>query len=328
MTGDDEVAALADQRFARGSSTYDELLWNGSYYVQRLEAGDSSADQYGEGCLADQLLGQWWAHELGLGYLLPQAHVREALRAIVRANLHPCLGALEHRARVFGDGAESGLLLCAWPLGGRPEAPVDYCDEVWTGIEYQVAAHCLREGLTDEADAILAALHGRYSGVRRNPFNQIECGDHYVRALAGWSVLRAFGGIRFDACDLTLHVHEATPVEGFHGPWVAGQAFGALSRVREGARVKLRLTCAGGGLKLERIALPRAAAHVACSLGGVSIGSAVPEGDVLVLRRPFTFLPESGELLVAYELDGDASYTVGHVPTPGAVPAPHEEIAE
>ena len=234
-------------------------MWNGSYYVQRLAVGDSPADQYGEGCLADQLLGQWWAHELGLGYVLPRAHVREALRAIVRNNLHPRLGDLDHRARVFGDGEESGLLLCTWPLGGRPDAPVDYCDEVWTGIEYQVAAHCLREGLTDEAHAILEALHARYSGTRRNPFNQIECGDHYVRALAGWSVLRAFGGIRFDAFDRTLYLHEATPVAGFRGPWVADRSFGRLARERVGARFEVRLTCAGESLEVARIALPATA---------------------------------------------------------------------
>ncbi|MGI5185558.1 hypothetical protein ACQEVZ_55875 [Dactylosporangium sp. CA-152071] len=47
--------------------------------------------------------------------------------------------------------------MCTWPHGGRPEIPLRYCDEVWTGVEYQVAAHCLDEGMHTEATAILTA---------------------------------------------------------------------------------------------------------------------------------------------------------------------------
>jgi non-lysosomal glucosylceramidase len=327
IAGDIEFAGMADDLFERASPAYDQLLWNGSYYVQRLDPGDSTADQYGEGCLADQLLGQWWAHELALGYLLPQDHVREALRSIVRNNLHPRLGALEHRARVFGDAEEAGLLLCTWPEGGRPHAPVDYCDEVWTGIEYQVAAHCLREGLVVEAHEILAALHSRYSGVRRNPFNHVECGDHYVRALAGWSVLRAFGGVGYDAVSGTLRLHDATPPDGFRGPWVAGQSFGRLERVREGARVELRLTCTAGELDVRELALPSSAQRASFLLDGSSLGEAADKNGVLALSRPFT-LRAGSELAVAYELTCDPSYTVGHVPMRSAIPAPPGDAHE
>ena len=86
------------------------------------------------------------------------------------------------------------FLVCTWPRGGRPDVPMRYADEVWTGSEYQVAAHCLMEGLHEEGLRILEALRGRYDGRRRNPYNEIECGDHYARAMAGWSVLEALGG--------------------------------------------------------------------------------------------------------------------------------------
>jgi non-lysosomal glucosylceramidase len=313
LVADSELAAFAEDRFACGSPAYDRLLWNGSFYVQRLGAGDSTADQYGDGCLADQLLGQWWAHELGLGYLLPEERVREALRSIVRNNLHPRLGELQHRARVFGDGGEAGLLLCTWPGGGRPEAPVDYCDEVWTGIEYQVAAHCLREGLADEAQAVLAALHGRYSGVRRNPFNQIECGDHYVRALAGWSVLRALGGIGYDGSDQTLRLHVGAALCDFRGPYVAGPSFGHLDRRREGERMHLRLTCVGGRLDVRRLIVPGIGRHASFVLDARTLGSVRVDGEDLVVEEPFV-LGEGAQLAVEYELARDASYTVGHIP--------------
>ena len=31
---------------------------------------------------------------------------------------------------------------------------------------------------------------------KHNPFNEIECGDHYARALASWGVLLGLAGFR------------------------------------------------------------------------------------------------------------------------------------
>jgi len=179
--------------FDTASPAYDEALFDGEYYVQRLLPGDATDHQWVDGCLSDQLIGQWWAHLLGLGHLLPVDHVRTALRSIVRHNLRHGFDGFEHPFRSFADGSDSGLLMCTWPRGGRPAVPTRYCDEVWTGSEYQVAAHCLFEGLADEGHAILDAVWARYDGRRRNPYNEIECGDHYARSLAGWSVLDAVG---------------------------------------------------------------------------------------------------------------------------------------
>ena len=181
---------------ATASTAYDESLWNGRYYGRAFE-GESSG--LGAGCLADQLNGQWWAHQLELGHLLPVDHVRTALRTIVSANLRHGFRDFQHGFRVFADGDDAGLLICTWPDGDRPAVPVRYADEVWTGIEYAVAALCLFEGLDDEARAVLRAVRSRYDGSRRNPYNEIECGDHYSRAMAGWSLLQAWTGSSGDA---------------------------------------------------------------------------------------------------------------------------------
>jgi uncharacterized protein (DUF608 family) len=173
--------------FKKASIAYDELLWNGEYYAQ---PNTGEAFDFGKGCLSDQLLGQWWAHELGLGHLLPADRITTALRSIVRYNLRT--GFAPHGYREFADGDETGLVVCTWPHGGRPAVPLRYCDEVWTGVEYQVAAHCFYEGLDEEGLAIVRGVRARYDGTRRNPFNEVECGDHYVRAMAGWSLLTAW----------------------------------------------------------------------------------------------------------------------------------------
>jgi len=234
LLGEQQVASDAFGTFTRGSRAYDDQLWTGEYFRQVLEPGDDTDYQWGEGCLSDQLIGQWWAHELGLGYVLPQDHVRDALRSIVRYNLRRGFDGFEHPFRVYATGDDVGLLVCSWPHGGRPDVPTRYADEVWSGVEYQVAAHCLREGLVDEAQAILDAAWDRMDGQCRNPFNEIECGDHYARALSGWSVLRAVSGIDYDAIVGRLNVQPLAemlkPVDGrLVLPLVVGDAWGSLS---------------------------------------------------------------------------------------------------
>jgi len=248
--GDDARAQAWQQRFRAGSAGYDQALFTGAYYRQVLEDGDPVAFQWGEGCLSDQLIGQWWAHLLDLGYLLPRDHVRTALRSVVEHNLRPDFHGFDHPYRTYADGDESGLVMCSWPTGGRPEIPTRYCDEVWTGIEYQVAAHCEIEGLHTESRRILDGVWGRYDGRRRNPYNEIECGDHYVRALSGWSVLEARTGQRWDARTRTLTLRRPTP--GTSWPVVLHDGWGAVRAEEDGA---LRLACTAGHLAVDRLRL-------------------------------------------------------------------------
>ncbi len=234
----DELRAL----YELGSASYDKLLFNDEYYVQVLEPGEPTEFQWGDGCLSDQLIGQWWAHVLDLGHILPAEHVRSALRAVVRHNLRSGFTGFEHIYRTFADGDDTGLLMCSWPTGGRPEVPTRYCDEVWTGSEYQVAAHCLFEGLDDEGWSILNGLWARYDGSKRNPYNHIECGDHYVRSMAGWSVLDAWTGQRFDPVTSVLQVREPGPGERL--PVVLPTGWGYVEADSSGAR----LHCVHGDL--------------------------------------------------------------------------------
>ena len=245
LLGETSYATATRARFEQASLAYDTALWNGEYYQQILEPGESSDYQWLGGCLSDQLIGQWWAHELGLGHVLPAEHVRQALRSVVRHNLKHDFEGFEHPYRIYADSDDSGLLMCSWPHGERPAVPTRYADEVWSGSEYQVAAHCLREGLVDEATGILDALWTRHDGRRRNPFNEIECGDHYARALAGWSVLRALTGVDYDATTGTLTVAPVrallTPIDdALVLPIVLGNAWGSLRVAPDRVEIELR----------------------------------------------------------------------------------------
>ena len=261
----DDVDAAAAYRatFDHASEAYDTALFTGEYYVQRLAPGDSTDSQWGDGCLADQLIGQWWAHQLDLGYLLPAEHVRTALAAIVRHNLRRGFRDFSHPYRVFADGDDAGLLVCTWPHGGRPTTPIRYADEVWTGSEYQVAAHCLREGLHREGCAVLDAVWARYDGRRRNPFNEIECGDHYARSLAGWSALQALAGFSHDSTAGAYSFRRPDTAV----PFLAGSGWGLWSQQGD----ELVMACTGGRLDLRRLTITGGTAEYDVCVDGTAV---------------------------------------------------------
>jgi uncharacterized protein (DUF608 family) len=179
-----------------GSRNQDRQLWNGQYYIQK--PGQPPANDYNVGCHADQLLGQWWAHQLGLGYLYPERKVRRAMAAVMRYNYRDSFAGFVQSPRRYVPDDEGGLLMCTWPNGGRPDPFVIYADEVWTGIEYATAGLMAAEGLWDEARQIVRTARGRYDGRKReglnsgpggNPFNELECGKFYARAMSSWGLL-------------------------------------------------------------------------------------------------------------------------------------------
>ena len=88
--------------------------------------------------------------------------------------------------------------MCTWPHGGRPKFPFPYCDEVWTGVEYQVATLMIYEGLQSEAEELIRTVRSRYDGHKRNPWNEVECGHHYARSLASWGLLIAASGYTYN----------------------------------------------------------------------------------------------------------------------------------
>jgi uncharacterized protein (DUF608 family) len=163
--------------------------------------------QYGTGCLSDQLLGQFEAHACGLGHIVDAAKVRTALASVYKHNFKTDLSTHVNPQRpTYACGNEGGLILCSWPDGDKLSLPFPYSDEVWTGIEYQVACGLIFEGMVDEGLSIVRTLRARYDGRCRNPFDEYECGHWYARALSSYGMLQALSGARYDAVDKVLHL--------------------------------------------------------------------------------------------------------------------------
>jgi len=230
-----EAARRYRELFERGRAWTVDNLFNGEYFEQRLPPERPPPWQYGSGCLSDQVFGQTWAHLLGLGYLYPPDKVRSALAAVFQYNWAPDVGPLNAGfppERWFARPGEPGLFVCTWPHGGRPEEPVRYRDEVWTGIEYQVAAGLLWEGMVDEALQVLHGIEQRYDGTKHNPWNEVECGDHYARALASWGALHALAGFTCDGPAGRLSIAPRVQKDNFACFFCAGTGWGNLTQQR------------------------------------------------------------------------------------------------
>jgi hypothetical protein len=56
---------------------------------------------------------------------------------------------------------------------------------------------------------IVRSCRRRYDGRIRNPFDEVEAGHWYARAMSSYALLQAFSGARFDAVDKIMYLKPA-----------------------------------------------------------------------------------------------------------------------
>lgn len=269
--GDQDSAAEYHRLFVNGSRWFDENLFNGQYYIQKVEGrpadqiapglriGSGAANtlqpdyQMGDACLADQLLGQCLAHVAGLGYLLPEAHVRATLKSVYKYNYRPNLSEHPDLQRTYALNDEGGVLVATYPLGKRPEIPFPYFGEVWTGLEYQLAASLAFEGMTAEALSVVESARGRFDGERRNPWNEPECGHHYARAMASWGCFVAWSGFRYSALERELTLMPRTRRQEFRCFWSVPSGWGSFTHALKPQGQRVEVQVAEGNIVVSRL---------------------------------------------------------------------------
>ena len=225
--------------------------WNVNYSPEAAELMQAEGPkyQYGKGCLSDGVLGEWIARCCGLGEVLEPAKIESHLLAVHKYNFRSDLSEHANPQRpTYAVGDEAGLLLCSWPKGGQLTLPFVYSNEVWTGIEYQVASHLMMAGHVEEGLQIVRAVRDRYDGRVRNLFNEYECGHWYARAMASYGLIQGLTGIRYDAVDKVLHV-EPTIAGDWRALLCTAGGFGTVV-VSDG---KATLEVRSGSIEVRRI---------------------------------------------------------------------------
>jgi len=256
--------------YKKGKEYYEKELWNGSYFVQKVEVIDgldiperlkSPPDsegkiipkyQFGDGCLTDQLLGQYLAFNAGLGYVVDQDIVKKAMGSIFEYNFIPDFSEIHNVQRVFSINHEGGMVIGSWPNGNRPRIPFVYADEVWTGVEYEAATNMIWSGLVDEGLEVVKSIRERYRGFNRNPWGEIESGMYYARAMASWSILLALSGFEYDGTHEHLQFNPKINQEDFSTFWSCGKAWGNYKQNTKQASVQVRF----GKLSLKTLKIP------------------------------------------------------------------------
>ncbi|WP_255955995.1 GH116 family glycosyl-hydrolase [Streptomyces odontomachi] len=249
--GDPDFARRCETVLASGASWTDAELFNGSYYPQHVrpagsadriaeglrirydgDTPDVGSDdltdpdlQIGDGCMTDQLAGHALALLCGLDDRLDAGHTATAMRTVVRHNHRDGFHAHLNHLRSFALGAERGLLNCTYPGANRPTRPFPYCNEVWTGLEYTAAVCLAAQGDREAAGRIVTDVRERYAGRARNPFDEVECGRHYVRSMASFGLAHAWPRTVVDRVTGTV---ELDPLPG-RWPVIAGGTVGTVT---------------------------------------------------------------------------------------------------
>ena len=231
-----EPVPLHDALLVSGQAYISKALFNGEYFQQNIRwkglrapdptelmginndgyspearvllESEGPKYQYGQGCLADGVIGAWMGWAAGMAPFLDPGKVAAHLDSVFKYNFKADLSAHANPQRpTYALGRESGLLLCTWPRGHRLSLPLPYSEEVWTGFEYQVASHLIALGRVEEGLRIVRGVRARYDGRIRNPFDEFECGHWYARAMSSYALLQALSGARYDAVEKTLYLN-------------------------------------------------------------------------------------------------------------------------
>ncbi len=294
-----ETASANEYRrlFESGRAWIDANLFNGEYYVQKVRgfaksdiaqslrsnmgADDTEHPEYqvGEGCLVDQLVGQYLAEVAGLGPLVSQKNVRSALNSIYRYNYKRSLAEHDTVQRTFALNDEAALVICDYGKAERPRIPFPYYAEVMTGFEYSTATHMLYAGMVREGVECIRNIRARYDGEKRNPWDEAECGHHYARAMASWSGVLALSGFRYQQGSVTINSRAP-----FHSFWSTGTGWGTFTVAPGATAIKVL----AGSLVCRACSISGLGATAKATLDGKPVifdpPLTIPAGSTLELR--------------------------------------------
>jgi len=242
-------------------------MYNGEYFIQIEDPAHAEVIGVGKGCYIDQVFGQTWAHWVNAGRLFDREKQLSALRALGKYNFVPDVGPFRRHfkaGRWYAMAGDGGLIMCSWPKGGKRDKWEDqwqfmYFNECMSGFEWQAAAHMIYEGI-DQPDilqnglAVSRAIHDRYNARLRNPYNEIECSDHYARAMASYGVFQAVCGFDYDGPNGSIGFAPRLTPEKFKAAFVTAEGWGTYKQERMNEEWRMTIEMRYGRLRLSRFA--------------------------------------------------------------------------
>ncbi|MGO4288463.1 GH116 family glycosyl-hydrolase [Chitinophaga sp. RAB17] len=237
---DTAFATICNDYTEKGRRNMETQLFNGEYFIHQPDKvkGRSVIGSYNT-CHIDQVYGQSWAFQVGMDRVIDKEKTLSALKALYKYNYKQDVGpyiAAHPGGRPYALAGESGMILNTnprneqYPFGVKDAWQLGYFNECMTGFEHQVASHMMAEGMTDEALTLTRAVHDRYHAFKRNPFNEIECSDHYARAMASYGTFITATGFQYHGPKGYIAFAPALNKEDFKAPFVTAEGWGTYTQ--------------------------------------------------------------------------------------------------
>lgn len=267
--GDTAFAKTCGNIAQMGKEHMTKSLFNGEYFINILDLENPESPNSYIGCHIDQVLGQAWAIQAGLPRVLPRPETQMALSSIYKYNfqrdVRDYLKTSEIKnVRFYALPGEAGTMMCTFPRGGADKAPgrvknewqklvIGYFSECMTGFTYQAAAHMIGEGLVDEGLEMIKAIHDRYDPAKRNPYNEIEYGNHYTRAMSSFGAFVTASGFTYHGPKGIIGFDPKINPENFQSAFITGAGWGSFSQIRKVGKQIHALELMYGKLRLKNI---------------------------------------------------------------------------
>ena len=247
------------------------------YYKAKCSPQEMLPIHVGPGSHIDMCLGDFWLAQLGLPAIGKPDDLRRAMLSLYHYNFVPDMGVFREKTKPYSGrryalAGEGGLVMATWPHGGLPEAckkawQFMYFQECMSGFEHSAAALMISLA-KDEHDPLLTqglticrAVHDRYDAKRRNPYNEIECSDHYARAMSSFGVFIAATGFHCDASKGLLRIEPKISAKDFAGPFVGAGAWGRFTQSLQSSGQVVTLNVRFGSLRIARFEVSALAAN-------------------------------------------------------------------
>lgn len=311
--GDKEFARTCRDYVAKGSANMEKNLFNGEYFIHRPDAvkGRTVIGSYNT-CHIDQVYGQSWAFQVGLGRIIEKQKTLSALKALWKYNFTTDVGPYlkdHHGGRPYALPGEGGMIMNTnpraeeVPYGVKDAWQVTYFHECMSGFEHQVASHMMAEGMVEESLILTRAIHDRYHAAKRNPFNEVECSDHYARAMASYGTFITALGFTSHGPKGEIGFAPKLNKDDFKSAFTAAGCWGSYSQKKNTKQQEHTIAVKFGQLNLNRINLEKAekVKSVVVNLDGKKIPSTFSQNGVaLVIKLNDPLSIRAGQQLTVF----------------------------